>query len=129
MSDRSAANRLAWIDLLRGLAVVGMIETHVVNVFLSSGYDTAGWRSQLSFFNGLVAPAFLWIAGYIQGRSVRRSHELGRPVATAARWRRLGFVVALSFLLHIPGIFGGWGTLAWRAGSTFSRSMSSPAWG
>lgn len=117
MSDRSAANRLAWIDLLRGLAVVGMIETHVVNVFLNSGFDDAGWRAQLSFFNGLVAPAFLWIAGYIQGRSIRRSHELGRPVATAARWRRLGFVAALSFLLHIPWHFwgvGDFGLASWQ---------------
>jgi uncharacterized membrane protein len=29
-----ARPRLAWIDLLRGVALVGMIETHVMNTFL-----------------------------------------------------------------------------------------------
>ena len=31
--------RLTWIDLLRGVAVVGMVETHVMNALLDASYD------------------------------------------------------------------------------------------
>ncbi|HSJ00849.1 MAG TPA: heparan-alpha-glucosaminide N-acetyltransferase domain-containing protein [Verrucomicrobium sp.] len=110
-------NRLAWVDLLRGLAVLGMVETHVVNVFLSSRFEDATWRSELSFFNGLLAPTFLWIAGYIQGLAIRRAHQLHRPVVSVRRWQRLGSVALIGYLLHIPWhLWGGgdFGLESWR---------------
>jgi hypothetical protein len=94
-----------------------MVETHVLNVFLDAQYEGSGWRGQLSFFNGLVAPAFLWIAGYIQGRSIRRSYEMGRAVAPAARWQRLGLVLGLGLFLHVPWhlwLAGDFGPESWR---------------
>lgn len=97
-----ARPRLAWIDLLRGVAVVGMIETHVMNTLLSAGFDGAAWRHQLSFYNGLLAPAFLWIAGFVQGLAIRKARREGRPVVSLARLRRLGFVAMLGYLLHVP---------------------------
>lgn len=110
-------SRLTWIDLLRGVAVVGMIETHVMNTVLSVEFDGAGWRHQLSFYNGLLAPAFLWIAGVVQGLAIRKARREGRPVVTAARLRRLGFVALLGYLLHVPWNFwlaGDFGAESWR---------------
>ncbi len=109
--------RLTWIDLLRGVAVVGMLETHVMNVFLDADYDHAGWRHQLSFYNGLLAPAFLWIAGYIQGLSIRKAQRMAQPVVTVARLRRLGMVAIIGYLLHVPWHLWGAGTFSaesWR---------------
>lgn len=109
--------RLTWIDLLRGVAVVGMVETHVMNVVLSAEFDGTGWRHQLSFYNGLLAPAFLWIAGFVQGLSIRKAHREGRPVVTGARLRRLGFVAMLGYLLHVPWHLWGAGDFSaetWR---------------
>jgi hypothetical protein len=40
-----------------------MIETHVVNTFLSTALRAANWFPILNYLNGLVAPAFLFIAG------------------------------------------------------------------
>jgi len=94
--------RIAWIDLLRGLAVIGMVETHVLNTFLSTQYDESDWRGQLSFFNGLLAPTFLWIAGFMQGGSVRRIQQRGQPVFSWARMRRIGLVALLGFLMSAP---------------------------
>ena len=111
------SSRLTWIDLLRGVAVVGMLETHVMNVFLDSAYDHAGWRHQLSFYNGLLAPAFLWIAGYIQGLSIRKAQSAGKPVITSARLRRLGLVALIGYFLHVPWHLWGAGTFSpesWR---------------
>lgn len=117
MAHDAPARRLSWIDLLRGLAVVGMVETHVLNVFLDARFDSAPWRGEVSFFNGLVAPAFLWIAGYIQGLSIRRSHARGGRVASGARWHRLGVVAGIGFLLHVPWHLwgqGNFGLESWR---------------
>lgn len=112
-----ARPRLTWIDLLRGVAVVGMLETHVMNVFLDSTYDHAEWRHQLSFYNGLLAPAFLWIAGYIQGLSIRKALRNGQPVVTMPRLRRLGLVAFLGYFLHMPWHLwaqGDFGAESWR---------------
>lgn len=109
--------RLTWIDLLRGVAVVGMIETHVMNTVLSAEFDGAEWRHQLSFYNGLLAPAFLWIAGFVQGLSIRKAQREGRPVVTATRLRRLGFIALLGYLLHVPWdrwLAGDFGAESWR---------------
>ncbi len=109
--------RLTWIDLLRGVAVIGMIETHVMNTVLSAEFDGAEWRHQLSFYNGLLAPAFLWIAGFVQGLSIRKAQGEGRPVATMARLRRLGFVGLLGYVLHVPWdrwLAGDFGVESWR---------------
>jgi uncharacterized membrane protein len=109
--------RLTWIDLLRGLAVVGMIETHVMNTVLDASFDDTRWRHELGFFNGLLAPAFLWIAGFVQGLGVRRAQAQERPVVTVARLRRLGLVALLGYLLHVPWNFwgvGDYGPESWR---------------
>lgn len=54
------ATRYGFIDLLRGVALVVMVETHVMNAYLplalKKGSDFFFW---LAFTNGLVAPTFL----------------------------------------------------------------------
>ena len=111
------SSRLAWIDVLRGLAVLGMIETHCVNAFLDSSFDGAPWLHQLSYFNGLVAPTFIWIAGYIQGRTVRRSMAQGRTVLSRKRLGRIGQIALIGYLLHLPWplwIAGDFSAESWR---------------
>jgi surface polysaccharide O-acyltransferase-like enzyme len=96
------ANRLVWIDLLRGLAVLGMIETHVVNTFLEPVWRGTEWFASLNGYNGLMAPTFLWIAGFMQAQSARRSLEAERSVITVTRLRRLGQVLLIGLLLALP---------------------------
>ena len=92
--------RVDWLDLFRGAAVVAMIETHVVNTFLAPGLREAAWFGWLNWCNGLVAPAFLFIAGYAQGMSWRAS--TGKPVAFGRKARRLLGIAALGYALHFP---------------------------
>lgn len=94
--------REGWIDVLRGFAVVLMLETHCANVFLNGAASSSGWHGWLNFINGLAAPTFLWIAGYLQGRTVGRAIKHGRPVITPVRLRRLGAVFALGLFLQAP---------------------------
>lgn len=118
MSDgRPQTARLAWMDLLRGLAVIGMVETHVVNTVLAARFDNEPWLAKLMSWDGLIAPMFLWIAGYAQGLAVGRAHAAGKPVLNAARLRRLGLIGVLAYALHIPWALwarGDFGAESWR---------------
>lgn len=92
--------RLAWLDFFRGLAVLVMIETHVVNTFLASGLREGGWFPLLNYVNGIVAPSFLFIAGFVQG--MERRNAPGKPINYARRaWRLLG-IAALGYAMHFP---------------------------
>src|SRR5581483_3674314 len=79
--------RVAWIDLYRGMAVLVMIETHVVNSFMAEALRHASWFSVLNYLNGLVAPSFLFIAGFVQG--LERGGAPEKPLNYARRSRLL----------------------------------------
>ena len=53
----ATSGRLPFLDRLRGLAAVVMLEVHVVHALLSPDRRRGLWFSGLNFFNGLVAPA------------------------------------------------------------------------
>jgi uncharacterized membrane protein len=92
--------RLLWIDLLRGAAVLFMIETHVVNTFLDTGLRTGPSFAWASYFNGLVAPTFLFLAGYMQGMARRVVPR--KPIDYPRHAGRLLGLVAIGYALHLP---------------------------
>jgi len=92
--------RLPWIDFLRGIAVLGMIETHAVNTFLDPIYRAGPWFVLVSYVNGWVAPTFLFLAGYLQGLSVRKNWETPRPIGR--RLGNLGVILAIGYGLQFP---------------------------
>ena len=55
--------RLNFIDMLRGLACIWMIETHVVNAFLPDGYKDNLIFNLIDISNGFVAVCFIFCAG------------------------------------------------------------------
>jgi len=92
--------RLAWLDFFRGAAVLVMIETHVINTFLAAGLREGGWFPLLNYANGLVAPSFLFIAGFVQG--IERRTSPGKPINFQRCASRLLGIVALGYALHFP---------------------------
>ena len=62
--NRTRASRLVFIDWLRGFSILFMIETHVFNSLLKPFLKEEGWFHLLNFFNGLVAPSFLFVSGW-----------------------------------------------------------------
>ena len=52
--------RIEYIDLLRGWAVIVMIQTHVFNAVLRPEITTTASFQWLKFVDGLVAPSFLF---------------------------------------------------------------------
>jgi uncharacterized membrane protein len=98
-----ASHRLDWLDAVRGLAVLGMLETHAVNAFLAPDWRSGAGFGWLAFGNGLVAPAFLWIAGYAHGLRSKRPLDTGKPRRFPLKSaRRLVIIAALGYMMHLP---------------------------
>jgi hypothetical protein len=95
--------RYDWIDLLRGIAVLGMIWTHAANTFLDGRMQATQTFQDLTFYHGLVAPLFFWVAGYMRGVSAARP---GPRKPAGPTVKRLLVILSLGYLLHIP-----WGPL------------------
>ncbi len=109
--------RLEWLDFYRGLAVLVMIETHVANTFLATAHWPAEWRVNLNYVNGLVAPAFLFIAGYAHGLGLRRKRAVRARIGP--RLLRLAGIAAIGYAMHFPigaVLRGNWEE-AWRLGT------------
>jgi uncharacterized membrane protein len=102
----AGVSRYGFIDLLRGFAIVMMIETHSVNAYLPAvlrkGSPLFFW---LSFVNGLVAPGFLFAAGFslvLQGNS-QWDNWLHFRAPFWRQMRRLGFITLVAYFSHLYG--------------------------
>lgn len=96
--------RLIFIDLLRGLAAIWMIETHLVNSFLSSQYHSGWFFSGVSISNGFVAVCFIFCAGAGFWIAASRKVDEYKKFAPSL-WlylRRLGFILAAAYWAHFP---------------------------
>jgi uncharacterized membrane protein len=98
------SKRVEFIDLLRGWAVIVMIETHVVNATLTKEVMSTDLFSVMKFINGLVAPMFLFASGLAYAVTTRRKLNdylsFGPPLFRQIA--RLLFVLIIGYILHIP---------------------------
>lgn len=98
------SKRLAFIDLLRGWAVIVMIETHMINATIISELRATGTFDAINFINGLVAPSFLFASGMAYAVTTRRKLDaylsLGPPLFK--QFGRLLFVLLVGYGLHLP---------------------------
>ncbi|MBI1936606.1 MAG: DUF1624 domain-containing protein [Ignavibacteriales bacterium] len=87
-------NRAQFIDLLKGLALLVMIEVHVTTAFLSNDIKTLWWFSPINFINGLVAPAFTFSSGMVFILSFQKGLDELRKFG-AKFWKRLGRLILI----------------------------------
>jgi uncharacterized membrane protein len=97
-------SRLTFVDWLRGGAILVMIETHVFNTMLVPHFRDTAWFHNLTFINGLVAPAFLFISGFVFIIASRRKAEEFRRFGPAfwRQLRRIGLIWVIGYILHLP---------------------------
>ena len=96
--------RLAFIDLLRGWAVLVMIEVHIFNAFLLPELRNTTWFGILNYINGLVAPSFIFISGFVFLLASQRKLESFRQYGSAF-WKQISrilFIWIIGYYLHIP---------------------------
>jgi surface polysaccharide O-acyltransferase-like enzyme len=91
------SQRLEWLDLFRGLAVLGMVWTHAANTFLTAELKASSWFETMTSYHGLIAPAFFWIAGYARAHVTMGKTKPAWPVA-----KRLLLVWLIGYLMHVP---------------------------
>jgi uncharacterized membrane protein len=108
------SSRREWADALRGLAVVGMIWTHCANTLLSTQLQATPAFSTATYYHGLIAPTFFWLAGLMRGVSA------ARPGPRKPAWptmKRLLMILGIGYLLHVPWaewLGGDFSAAAWR---------------
>lgn len=104
MADQTLSRRVEFIDLLRGWAVIVMIETHVVNATLTAGIASSGFFQYVKFINGLVAPSFLFASGLAYAVTTHRKAteylRFGTPLFKQIG--RLLFILGIGYMLHLP---------------------------
>jgi uncharacterized membrane protein len=101
---RPPSKRVEFIDLLRGWAVIVMIETHVFNATLTSETMSGSTFQWLKFINGLVAPSFLFASGLAYAITTHRKAKeyLSFGTALFRQCGRLLFILLVGYLLHLP---------------------------
>lgn len=97
--------RLRWIDLFRGLAVIGMIATHVAGAFLANSWKEGGVWNSFNIGFGFVAPAFLLCSGLTLWGALQR--RMDAPETEGKRGaqsllRRAALLLLLGYWLQIP---------------------------
>ncbi|MCS7301874.1 MAG: acyltransferase [Bacteroidota bacterium] len=104
MTTPMTANRYSWLDYLRGIAAIWMIEVHVTDIALASNWHSAWWYPWLNLSHGFVAVAFLFCAGgafaLTLERKVAAYRQLARPL-----WEYLGklaLLLVIGYWLHLP---------------------------
>lgn len=96
--------RLLFIDMFRGFAVMAMIQAHVSNAtILASIQKTTGFH-HLDIFNGTISGCFILIAGFAIGLYLEKKWDdvIARGPALWKQVRRLLFVWFLGYWLHAP---------------------------
>lgn len=123
---QAGAKRYGFVDLLRGFAMVVMIETHVMNAYLplelKRGSSFFFW---LSFINGLVAPTFLFAAGFsviLQGNS-QWENWIRLRIPFWKQMRRLGFICLIAYYSHLQGFRLSRYLTRWNDGLMWDRTL------
>jgi uncharacterized membrane protein len=104
MPPSSSSKRLQFVDLLRGWAVIVMIETHIVNATILPAIAATEAFQWVKFVNGLVAPSFLFASGLAYAVTTRRKIQaylsFGAPLFK--QLGRLLFLLVIAYTLHLP---------------------------
>jgi uncharacterized membrane protein len=106
------SQRLDWLDLFRGLAVLGMVWTHSAHTFLDLSLRQSAWFHELDYYHGLIAPAFFWIAGFVRAHVTTENSKPAWPAL-----KRLLLVLLIGYLMHVPWL-NLFDAQAWRAACT-----------
>ncbi|MEO8677752.1 MAG: heparan-alpha-glucosaminide N-acetyltransferase domain-containing protein [Vicinamibacterales bacterium] len=106
------ASRKVYLDWVRGLAVVIMVEAHVVDAWTREADRQGPAHMYAIFVAGLAAPLFLFLAGLALAMSAsNRASSVGVPAAARLARLRGWQVFALAFLFRLQSQLLGWGAL------------------
>src|SRR5262245_53171366 len=96
--------RLFFIDMLRGFAVLVMIEGHIFNSTIQHALRSTKEFHYFDLLHGMVAPSFIFISGFAFALGLDRKWDsfihFEKPFWM--QLRRLLFVLGVAYWLHLP---------------------------
>ena len=110
MSTPPRSSRLAYLDWLRGVTVLVMIEAHTFDAWTLAAERARPMFGRLMVLGGMAAPLFLFLAGVAAALAASAQIDRGRPAGEAARRveRRGWQIFLLAFLFRLQSfVLGG----------------------
>lgn len=98
------AQRFQFLDVMRGIAALWMIQVHVTNTLLEKNPNRGMWFDWLNISNGYVSVAFIFCAGAGFWIASERKLDIYKSFSREL-WlyvRRLLFILVLAYSLHLP---------------------------
>lgn len=103
MEEKLSKPRLSYLDFLRGIASLWMIEVHVVDICLADTLKQGFFYDMLNISNGFVAVCFIFCAGAgFQLASDKKRDvylQFSKPLWTYLR--RLGLILLIGYWLNL----------------------------
>lgn len=96
--------RVEAVDLFRFVVLFFMIQGHLFRAYLLPAIRQQPWFKLHEVLHGAVAPGFLFAAGFSAFLSFhnKREHYLRVDAAFLKRLRRILFVIAVGYWIHLP---------------------------
>lgn len=110
MSTPSQSRRLGYLDWLRGVTVLIMIEAHTFDAWTLASERARPWFGRLMLLAGMAAPLFLFLAGVaISLSAAAQMRRAAEPSAAARRAQQRGWqLFRYAFLFRLQSfVLGG----------------------
>src|SRR5437763_15947509 len=103
MSKTSSTTRLQYLDWLRGLGALIMLQGHVFDSFLRNNLREGGAFVYSQFIGGMPPAIFLFLTGvtlaFLMDSTERKG--LGPAARVSTSLRRAGYLFALAFAFRV----------------------------
>jgi uncharacterized membrane protein len=101
---RSVIRRIEALDLFKFLVLFFMIQGHLFRAYLVGPIRQASWYKIHEALHGIVAPGFLFAAGFAAFLSYinKEKQYLHPDKAFFVRLRRILFIIAVGYWIHLP---------------------------
>ncbi|ARN78708.1 hypothetical protein BST97_12290 [Nonlabens spongiae] len=96
--------RLHFIDVIRALAIILMLEGHFIDTLLDPAYRDTGWVYDVwKYVRGMTAPTFFTITGFIFIYLLMKAREKDKDSKRIKKGVKRGLLlIALGYLLRAP---------------------------
>ncbi|MEO8100653.1 MAG: acyltransferase family protein [Acidobacteriota bacterium] len=98
-----------FLDWLRGLAAIIMLQGHVFHSFTRPDQREHGFYIYSQFLGGQAAAVFLFLTGITFGLGIARRHELSPLHRVFAALKRARYLFLLAILFRLQLFLTGWG--------------------
>jgi len=96
------AERFKFLDLLKGYAVIMMIQGHTISAVLVPEAKETAFYQFLHILRGLTAPAFLIASGCGLAFSISRKREANPLKVLLYRMMKIFPILVIGYFLHLP---------------------------